>query len=145
MLWLNGDEVDVQALFENVSAARLKAIIGNKKTVIIDEAQRIADIGLKMKLITDQIPEVQLVVTGSSAFELANRLNEPLTGRKWEYQLFPISFAEMVGQHGMLEELRMIPHRIVYGYYPDVVNNAGDEKVYLNNYRIVIYIKIFCC
>lgn len=128
MLWLNGDEVDVQALFENVSAARLKAIIGNKKTVIIDEAQRIADIGLKMKLITDQIPEVQLVVTGSSAFELANRLNEPLTGRKWAYQLFPISFAEMVGQHGMLEELRMIPHRMVYGYYPDVVNNAGDEK-----------------
>jgi hypothetical protein len=128
VLWLNGDEMDVQSLFSAISATRLKAIFGNKKTVIIDEAQRIHDIGLRMKLITDQIPEVQLVVTGSSAFELANQLNEPLTGRKWEYKLYPISFGEMVKHHGLLEEKRLLSHRMVYGYYPDVINNTGMEK-----------------
>lgn len=128
VLWLNGDEMDVQSLFSAISATRLKAIFGNKKTVIIDEAQRIHDIGLRMKLITDQIPEVQLVATGSSAFELANQLNEPLTGRKWEYKLYPISFGEMVKHHGLLEEKRLLSHRMVYGYYPDVINNTGMEK-----------------
>lgn len=128
VLWLNGDEMDVQSLFSAISATRLKAIFGNNKTVIIDEAQRIHDIGLRMKLITDQIPEVQLVVTGSSAFELANSLNEPLTGRKWEYKLYPISFGEMVKHHGLLEEKRLLSHRMVYGYYPDVINNTGVEK-----------------
>ncbi len=128
VLWLNGDETDVQSIFSNISAERLKAIIGNKKTVIIDEAQRIVGIGLRLKLITDQIPNVQLVVTGSSALELANQLNEPLTGRKWEFNLYPLSFNEMVKHHGLIQELRMLPHRMIYGYYPDIVNHAGDEK-----------------
>ena len=88
MLWLNGDEIDVQALFSTISATRLRTIFGNKKTIVIDEAQRITDIGLRMKLITDQIPDVQLVVSGSSAFELANKINEPLTGGKWEYKMY---------------------------------------------------------
>lgn len=128
VLWLNGDEMDVQSLFSDVSASRLKAIFGNKKTVIIDEAQRIHHIGLRMKLVTDQIPEVQLLATGSSAFELANHLNEPLTGRKWEYKLYPISFGEMVNHHGLLEERRLLPHRMVFGYYPEIINNIGFEK-----------------
>jgi len=128
VLWLNGDELDVQALFETISATRLKVILGNKKIIIIDEAQRIKDIGLRMKLITDQIPDVQLVITGSSAFELANQVNEPLTGRKWEYNMYPISFGEMVTHHGLLEEKRLLPHRMVFGYYPDVINNIGVEK-----------------
>jgi predicted AAA+ superfamily ATPase len=81
-----------------------------------------------MKLITDQIPEVQLIVTGSSAFELANKINEPLTGRKWEHKMYPVSFGEMVAHHGLIEEKRLVPHRLVFGYYPDVVNNAGLEK-----------------
>ena len=98
VLWLNGDEQDVRNLFETISSSRMKLIIGNKKVVVIDEAQRISDIGLKMKLITDQIPEVQLISTGSSSFELANLVNEPLTGRKWEYKMLPLSFEEMVVQ-----------------------------------------------
>lgn len=128
VLWLNGDEMDVQSLFANGSASRFRAIFGNKKTILIDEAQRITDIGLRLKLITDQIPEVQLIATGSSSFELANQINEPLTGRKWEYKMYPISYGEMVAHHGLLEEKRMLPHRMVYGYYPDVVNNPGMEK-----------------
>src|SRR5690606_19124152 len=75
VLWLNGDELDVQALFAGISATRLQAIIGNKKMIIIDEAQRIEDIGLRLKLITDEMPEVQLIATGSSSFELANKVN----------------------------------------------------------------------
>ncbi|MFI3286089.1 MAG: ATP-binding protein [Rikenellaceae bacterium] len=128
ILWLNGDEADVRELFDNVTSTRLKAIIGNKKVVVIDEAQRIEDIGLKLKLITDNIPDVQLVATGSSSFDLANKVNEPLTGRKWEYKIFPISFAEMVSHHGLMEEKRLLPHRLIYGYYPDVVTSQGEEK-----------------
>ena len=128
VLWLNGDEKDVQDLFLHSSSTRLKVFFGKNKTVIIDEAQRIQEIGLRMKLITDQIPEVQLVATGSSSFELANEINEPLTGRKWEYKMYPISFGEMVNNHGLLEEKRLLPHRMVYGYYPEVVNHIGSEK-----------------
>ena len=128
VLWLNGDELDVQNLFLSISADRLKAIFGTKKIVIIDEAQRIDAIGLRLKLITDTIPEVQLIATGSTAFELNNRLNEPITGRKWEYNMYAISFQEMVNHHGLLTEKRLLPHRLVYGYYPDVINNAGNEK-----------------
>ena len=127
-LWLNGDDPDIRILFENISATRLKHIFGGKKYVVIDEAQRIKDIGLKLKLITDQIPEIQLIATGSSSFDLANQVNEPLTGRKWEYKMYPLSFAEMVKHHGLLDEKRSIPHRLVYGYYPDVVNSPGHEK-----------------
>jgi predicted AAA+ superfamily ATPase len=128
VLWLNGDEKDVQDLFLHSSSTRLKVFFGKNKIVIIDEAQRIQEIGLRMKLITDQIPEVQLVATGSSSFELANQINEPLTGRKWEYKMYPISFSEMVNNHGLLQEKRLLPHRMVYGYYPEVVNHVGSEK-----------------
>lgn len=127
-LWLSGDEPDVRALFENASSTRLKNFIGNKRNVIIDEAQLISDIGLKLKLITDNSKDVQLIATGSSAFELANKVNEPLTGRKWEYKMFPLSFGEMVEHHGLLEEKRLLHHRLIYGYYPDIVNNPGEEK-----------------
>jgi predicted AAA+ superfamily ATPase len=95
---------------------------------VIDEAQRISDIGLKLKLITDQIPEVQVVATGSSAFELANKTNEPLTGRKWEYRMFPLSFGEMVQHHGLLEEKRLLHDRLIYGYYPEIVTHPGEER-----------------
>lgn len=92
-----------------------------KKIVIIDEAQRITDVGVKLKLITDQIKETQLIAIGSSSFELASKINEPLTGRKREYKMYPLSFAEMVENTNLLEEKRMIPHRLVYGYYPDLL------------------------
>ena len=128
IIWLNGDEPDIQSIFENISSKRLEAIIGNKKMIIIDEAQRIPEIGLKMKLITDQLLNVQLIATASSAFELSNKLNEPLTGRKWEFKMYPISFQEMVNHHGLLNEIRLLPHRLIYGFYPDVVNHPGNEK-----------------
>lgn len=132
VLWLNGDDFDVRQMFDSVSSTRLKAIIGNNKVVIVDEAQRIENIGLKLKLITDQIPNVQLIATGSSSFDLNNKLSESLAGRKRVFKMFPISFVEMKDHTSLLEELRMIPHRMVYGYYPEVVCNPGSEREILN-------------
>lgn len=128
VLWMNGDDIDVQNLFKEMTSSRLKAIIGNKRFVVIDEAQRIEEIGLKLKLITDQIPSTQVLASGSSSFELGNKVNESLAGRKREFKLFPLSFSEMAEHTNFLEEMRMIPHRMIYGYYPEVVNNPGDEK-----------------
>ena len=131
VLWLNGDDDDVRDMFRIISSTRLKAIVGNRKTVVIDEAQRIEDIGLRLKLITDQLPGVQVIATGSSSFELSSKVNEPLTGRKRELKLFPLSFRELVSHTSFLEEHRMIPHRLIYGYYPEVVCSPSNEKVVL--------------
>lgn len=128
VVWLNGDELDVQQLFANLSSTRFEAFLGNKKIVLIDEAQRIPEIGLRLKLIVDQLPAIQLVVTGSSSFDLLSKVNEPLTGRKWEYKMYPLSFREMVNHHGLIDEKRLIPHRMVFGYYPEIVSNPGSEK-----------------
>jgi len=131
VLWMTGDDLDVQELFSQVTSTRLKALLGKSKTLIIDEAQRIPDVGLRIKLITDQIKDVQVVATGSSSFELASKINESLVGRKREFRMFPISFSEMVAQTNLLEELRLIPHRMVFGYYPEVVSNPGNEATIL--------------
>lgn len=131
VMWMNGDDVDVQDLFREMTSTRMLALLGNHKTLVIDEAQRIPDIGLRIKIITDQIKDVQVIATGSSSFELTSKLNEPLTGRKREFRMFPLTFAEMVNHTSFLDELRMLPHRMVYGYYPEVVCNAGDEQATL--------------
>lgn len=128
VLWLNGDEPDVRSLFEGATSTRLNSFIGSKKIVVIDEAQRIINIGLALKLIADNNASVQLIATGSSSFGLANTVNEPLTGRKFELLMFPLSFAELASYTGLLEEKRMLPHRLIYGSYPDVVNHVGDER-----------------
>lgn len=127
-LTLNGDDADVREALSNAMADKLKAIIGNKKILLVDEAQRIENIGLTLKIITDQIKGVQVIATGSSSFELSSRVNEPLTGRKYEFMLYPISFGEMVNYTGLLQEKRLIEHRMLYGYYPEVVTNPGEER-----------------
>ena len=131
ILWMTGDDLDIQELFSQMTSTRLKALLGTTKILIIDEAQRIPDIGLRLKLITDQIKDVQVIATGSSSFELASRVNESLAGRKREFRMYPVSFSEMVSNTNLLEELRLIPHRMVYGYYPEVVSNPGNEPVIL--------------
>ena len=130
-LWFNGDELDVQELFARLSAQRFKAYIGEKKIVVIDEAQRITDIGLRLKVLADSLPDIQIVATGSSSFDLANSVNEPLTGRKREFRLFPLCFKELVAHTDLLTEKRMIPHRLVFGSYPEVVTSEGREAAVL--------------
>jgi len=128
VLWINADNIDDRAIFDKPSASRLKATLGAYKLVIIDEAQRIRDVGVKLKLITDEMPDVQLIATGSSSFDLANTIIEPLTGRKYELVLAPVSFAEMVQSTDLMTELKMLNHRLVYGYYPEIINAQGEEK-----------------
>ena len=127
VLWLNADTFEVQTLLEKASSKRFMSIIKNNKIVIIDEAQRIKNIGLKLKIITDEFEDVQLIVTGSSSFDLSNEINEPLTGRKFEYKLFPFSFEEMVKHHGLFDELNFLEQRMIYGYYPDVVVSKDNK------------------
>ena len=131
VIWMNGDDLDIQELFSSMTSTRIRAILGSKRILVIDEAQRISDIGLRLKLITDQVPDVQVIAIGSSSFELASKVNEPLTGRKREFRMYPLTFGEMVQHTQFLDEVRMIPHRMVYGYYPEVVCTPGDERAIL--------------
>jgi predicted AAA+ superfamily ATPase len=126
--WWNGDESDIRKMLENPTSSNLKSLLGNTEMLVIDEAQRIENIGILLKLMHDQIPSVKVIASGSSAFELANRINEPLTGRKWEFTLFPLSFVEMAQETDTMTEKRLLQHRLVFGYYPDVVNNPGNEE-----------------
>lgn len=128
ILRLNGDNPDDRNLLANIGFTDLKLNIGDKTIVFIDEAQRIENIGLTIKQITDRMKGVQVIATGSSSFDLANKINEPLTGRKYEYELFPLSFTEMITHHGWLEEKRLLSHRMVYGYYPEVVQQENISK-----------------
>ena len=128
ILVLNGDNSDVRQLFLNATATALGDLIKGHEVIFIDEAQRITNIGLALKLMIDNFPDKQIIATGSSAFELANEISEPLTGRKHEFMLFPVSFAEMVGHHGLIAEKRLLDKRLIYGYYPEVVVGMEDEK-----------------
>jgi predicted AAA+ superfamily ATPase len=127
-IYMTGDDFNDRQLLTDASISGLKSILGKSTTIFIDEAQIIPNIGLTIKLITDHLKAVQVIATGSSAFELADKMNEPLTGRKYEFYLYPISFEEMVTHHGLLQEKRMLNHRLVYGYYPEIVTKQGEEK-----------------
>ena len=127
-LFLNGDDSNVQHQIENANTQSLKQIIGKHTLVFIDEAQRIKNIGIKLKLITDQMKNVQLLVSGSSALELASEMNEPLTGRKWEYQMFPVSWKELHEYLGHIDAHAQLEQRLIYGMYPEVITQQGSEK-----------------
>ena len=94
ILHLDGDDVTVQNLMNRPNTQQLKQIIGNNNIILMDEAQRIPEIGLTSKIIVDQFEDVQLILSGSSSFELFNEVNEPLTGRKWSFYLWPVSWEE---------------------------------------------------
>ena len=132
-LILNADLPIVQQQLQNPSVSGLKQVFGEAKLVFIDEAQRISNIGITLKIIIDELEEIQLIVTGSSALELSNNINEPLTGRKLEYRLFPISWQELLNHLGYLEALSQLEQRIIFGMYPDVINSSGNEREVLSN------------
>ena len=133
VLMLNCDEPEVRELLAGMNLVELKLMIGKHRLVVIDEAQRVSEIGMTLKRITDNFPEVQLLVTGSSSFELQNRLNEPLTGRKYEYHLFPISTRELLEHGGLIAVKQSLESRLIYGSYPDIVNHADEAKELLMN------------
>ncbi|MCF6270386.1 MAG: ATP-binding protein [Melioribacteraceae bacterium] len=132
ILWLNGDEPDIRSFFEDATSSKLKLLIAKHKFVFIDEAQRIENIGIIIKLIVDNISNIQLIATGSSAFELSDKIKEPLTGRKFEFTLYPISYEELVNHFGIIEARRLLEFTLQFGSYPEVVNNFSDARRTIN-------------
>lgn len=130
-LFLNCDEIETRNWLSDTNVAKLKLLIAGHKLLIIDEAQKVDNIGTTIKLIVDNFKNVQVIATGSSAFELKNRLNEPLTGRKLEYRLFPISSGEIINTYGLLEERKTLESRLIYGSYPDIITHPEQARVYL--------------
>lgn len=128
VLEINGDNTDAQTMFVNVDETKMKVLIGKKNFLLVDEAQKIGNVGNMLKIAAEKFDDVKVIVTGSSAFKLAEAVNESLTGRKREFRLYPLSFKEMADETSALEESRMIDHRLIYGYYPEVVTSPGDEK-----------------
>ena len=132
-LLLDCDDPKTRTLLTEPNTEQIRSILGKYKYVFIDEAQRVVGIGLTMKIITDRFKNIQLFASGSSSFDLSNEVNEPLTGRKWEYKLFPVSWEEYENHHGYLFAEQNLENRLLYGFYPDVLNNAGDEISILRN------------
>lgn len=131
--FFDGDDPTVRTLLNTPNTEKIKNLIGDKKVVFVDEAQRIKGIGLTLKIITDQFKDVQLWISGSSSFTLFNELSEPLTGRKWEYEMLPISWEEYQNHIGYLKAEQNLENRLIYGFYPDVINNIGEEREILKN------------
>ncbi len=132
-LFFDADDPANRRLLSNPTTEQIRTFLGEHQIVFIDEAQRIDGIGLTLKIITDQFPDVQVLVSGSSSFDLGNKLNEPLTGRKWEYELFPISWEEFEKKEGYIKTEQQIENRLLYGMYPEVLNNKGKEREVLKN------------
>jgi len=132
-LQLNCDEPEVREMLTQANTQELNLLIGSNRIVVIDEAQRVENIGMTLKRITDNFPGIQLLVTGSSSFELQNKLNEPLTGRKFEYHLYPLSTGELLASQGLLSVKQSLENRLIFGSYPDVLNHEEDSKELLHN------------
>ncbi|MCG8328706.1 MAG: ATP-binding protein [Chitinophagales bacterium] len=131
--FFDGDDPVTRSSLDTPNTEQIRTLLENKKIVFIDEAQRINNIGLTMKIIVDQFKDIQLWISGSSSFSLFNELNEPLTGRKWEYEMFPISWEEFEDYKGHLIAERQLEDRLRFGMYPDVINNPGEEIEILQN------------
>lgn len=129
--WLNGDDADISELFNKPSSTSLSRIVQDIELLIIDEAQRIENIGLCIKILVDNFPSLQVIATGSSSLDLANTTREPLTGRKREFLLLPFSYYEMVSENDIITENRNIEQRLIFGSYPEVVLSPGKETTIL--------------
>lgn len=126
VLYLNCDEPQTISMLTNRNLRDLQMVAGDNKVIIIDEAQKVDNIGLTLKLMVDNMPDRQVIATGSSAFELHNRLNEPLTGRKYEYRMYPISTNEIYHSFGYQDIPRMLETRLIYGSYPDILTHPAE-------------------
>ncbi|MDP2630373.1 MAG: ATP-binding protein [Candidatus Uhrbacteria bacterium] len=127
-IYLSCDEPDVRAAFTDKTSTEMKAFIRGFNTIVLDEAQRVFHIGLALKLLHDTYPELTIIATGSSSFELADSAAEPLTGRNIPFTLYPISYAEYARTISAREALRMMEFRIRYGMYPAVISAEDPEQ-----------------
>ncbi|MEK7459731.1 MAG: ATP-binding protein [Patescibacteria group bacterium] len=144
-LYLSCDEPDIREAFSNKTSSAMKAFIKNATFVVLDEAQRVENIGLSLKLLHDTYPEIKIIATGSSSFELANKILEPLTGRNIPFMLYPISYQEYSNTVGELESKRLLEQRILYGMYPGIISSTNpsfDLKIIANDYLFRDILKI---
>lgn len=125
--YLNCDEPDIRAALSNKTSTELKHLIGNKKFVVIDEAQRVENIGLTIKLLVDNYPKVQILATGSSSFDLSNKISEPLTGRVFEFTIYPFSITELKQKYSAIELQRLLPAFLRFGSYPEIINTSAIQ------------------
>jgi uncharacterized protein len=132
-LYINGDDPAVRLAWNTPSQAFINNYIGNYKVIIIDEAQRLENIGLSVKMIIDAKKDVQLFISGSSALAIANKINEPLTGRKWEYNLYPISWNEVNEHYSFAKTITRLNEFLITGMYPEVLTNANHRIETLTN------------
>lgn len=128
VLYLTGDDPTVRLRLTNVGIEGLRPLLEGYDLLVLDEAQRIRNIGLTLKLMTDQFPKTRVIATGSSSFELANQINEPLTGRKVEYYLYPICWQEWSEHVGTFAAESGLEQRLLYGMYPEVLTQPGREQ-----------------
>ncbi len=127
-LFLNCDEPDIRSLLTDATSTQLKALIGANKIIFIDEAQRVKNIGLTLKLFADTMPERQIIATGSSSLDLTNAIVEPLTGRKYEFLLYPLSLRELTDRYTALDLQRLLEQWLIYGLYPEVVTKMDQAS-----------------
>lgn len=128
ILHLNCDDPEVRSMLNDINSVNLRLLLGNNKFVVIDEAQRVEGIGLVMKRIVDEYGDVQVMASGSSSLQLRSSINEPLTGRKYEYSLFPISTGELYDTMGLLDTRQVLEARLIYGSYPEVITHLDEAK-----------------
>ncbi len=138
VLILNCDDSDDRMAIEDKTSAELGALVKGYDMLIIDEAQRVSNIGLTIKKFGDLALNTQVIATGSSSLDLANNINEPATGRTIDYNLYPFSLQELANDTSQRQEKKLLEQRLIYGLYPDVVNTPADAKRTLvsltNNY-----------
>ncbi|MCF8253679.1 MAG: ATP-binding protein [Bacteroidia bacterium] len=132
-LFLNGDDVDTHHLLDIQSTANYKRILGDYKLLVIDEAQEIQNIGKKLKLMVDTIPDLKVLITGSSAFEINNQTGEPLVGRMKTLYLFPLAQLEFSKQETPIQTKGNLEERLIFGSYPELssLENREDKISYL--------------
>ncbi len=126
-LYLNCDEPDIEKALTNKTSTSLKQYIGKKNLIIIDEAQRVKNIGISLKLLVDNYPKIQIIATGSSSFDLANEISEPLTGRIFEFKLFPFSIEEIADKMSNIEITRNLNNFLKFGSYPELIVNSFEN------------------
>jgi hypothetical protein len=128
VLLLDGDDRVTRESLNEPSTEQIKNIIGAHKIVFIDEVQRINNIGLTAKIIVDKFKDVQLIMSGSSALDIKNQLSESLTGRKWEYFMYPVTWNELELTDGYIKSLQQLELRLIYGMYPEIIVHPSEEK-----------------
>lgn len=128
VLNLNCDDTHIRDMLTGINSINLRLLLGQNKVIAIDEAQRVENIGLVLKRIVDEYPEIQVLVSGSSSLRLRSSVNEPLTGRKYEYEMFPISTAELYDTFGLIPTTQLLDSRLIYGSYPDVLTHQDEAK-----------------